>query len=175
MYTAVLRGREDRQVEQKRRRFNWFDGVVVLLVLGAAFLWFFVINRTEAVDETFAGNRAVYYVEVTNLLDHQTEQVQVGDTLQEGSQHLPIGRVVAVEIEPFELRVGDDYNQIISWQPVEERYTMVITVETQVDETPTAIMAEGEVVIRGGATLHFTGPGYAFSDAVILGWADRGE
>ncbi|MCL2843127.1 MAG: DUF4330 domain-containing protein [Oscillospiraceae bacterium] len=163
-------------MEQKRRRFNWFDGLVVLLVLGAAFLWFFVINRTEAVEEaTFAGDRAMYYVEVTNLTGYQAAQVEIGDALRDAAQHLPIGRVVEIDIRPFEIRTSDDQNQVILWQTVEDRYTMILTVETEVEETPAAIYAEGEVIIRGGTTLHFTGPGFAFSGGTILGWSERGE
>lgn len=163
-------------MEQKRRRFNWFDGLVVLLVLGAAFLWFFVINRTETVEEaTFQGNTAMYFVEVTNLTEDQISQVQKGVMIRDAAQHLPMGRVWDIEVEPFTMRASDDESQVISWQPVEGRYTMTLTIETQVEETPAAIFAEGESIVRGGATLHFTGPGFAFSNGTILGWAERGE
>ena len=51
---------------------------------------------------------------------------------------------------------------------------MILAIRTQVQVTEQNILAGGEHPIRGGATLHFTGPGYAFSNAVIL-TLERGE
>ena len=162
--------------EKKRFRFNWFDVAVVLLVLLAGAAWFFLFGRTQEVEATVAGEEgvAIYLIEVTNLTEEQAAVVSIGDSIQEGSQHIPIGRVVDIKHIPYEMRVDDDETQTIQFLEVPDRITMILTVETRVVETGSEILAEGEFAIRGGARLHFTGPGFAFGQSTVLGW-ERGE
>jgi len=160
--------------EKKRRLFNGFDVAVVLLIALGAFLWFFVINNTPVVEtETFAGDTAIYFIEVPEITPEQADAVQIGDNLLEGAQHIPIGRVVGIEISPFELRVECEETQTIRFDDVPTRVTMIISVETQVVETERDIFAEGQYSVKGGARIVFTGPGYAFGNAFVLGW-ERG-
>jgi len=156
--------------ERKRRLFNGFDVAVVLLVLGAAFLWFFVINRAPAVEETSFDGRGQYFIEVTNLTPDQIAAVEVGAALLEGSRHIPIGQVVAVTYSPFTLRVEDETDQSFRFEEVPGRYAMILTVETEVVETAGTLLAEGNFAIRGGQQINFTGPGFGFADAFVLGW-----
>ena len=158
-------------MQERKRLFSWFDIAVVAVVLLAAFAWFFVINRAPDVAPTFEGSQAVFYVEVTNLTPEQVASVQVGDWLQEGSQHIPIGRVADIETRPHVVRVEDAATQTISWEEVEDRLAMILTVETEVVETERDILAEGQFAIKGGLLFSFTGPGYGFTQAVVLGWA----
>jgi len=160
--------------EKRKRLFNGFDVAIVLLVIAAAFVWFFVINRAPEVEEASFDGKAIYFIEVPDLTLLQIAAVEIGDAVLEGARHLPIGHVAAVERRPHELRVDCEETQTISWDIVPGRYTMVVTVETEVVETPSAILAEGEFAIRGGAPISFTGPGFAFTNAWVLGW-ERGE
>lgn len=160
--------------ERKKRLFNGFDAAVVLLVLAAAFVWFFVLNRAPEVEETSFDGRAVYFIEVADLTPGQIAAVEIGAAVQEGARHLPIGHVVDINTRPHELRVEDEETQTISWDIVPGRYTMVLSIETEVVERANAILAEGEFAIRGGSPISFTGPGFAFTHAFVLGW-ERGD
>ena len=156
-------------MEEKRRFFSGFDLCVILLVVLAVTGWLWLNNRP--VDEdvlVFHGSPAIYYIEVNNITQEQASQVQVGDNLLEGARHFPIGEVIAIEVRPFEARVEDWTNETISFQVVPERYTMVLTVQTMVEETEQEVLTEGGVLIRGGRSINFTGPGYAFVGGVIL-------
>ena len=156
-------------MQQRKRAFSGFDVVVVLMVLLGVFAWFFVLNRAPQIEETFEGSRAVFYLEVSNQRRDRVDVVQINDRLLEGTQNLPIGRVIDIEIRPQEVRVDHDETQTIWWEEVEDRYVMILTIETEVRETDREVLAEGEFVIKGGSTIHFTGPGYAFSHGIILG------
>ncbi|MCL2588748.1 MAG: DUF4330 domain-containing protein [Oscillospiraceae bacterium] len=156
-------------MEQKRKLFSGFDIAVVALVILAALAWFFVINRAPAVEPQFEGGVVHYYMEVPNLTPTQAEAVQIGDALQHGARHIPIGRVVDVEIRPHLARVDDSETQTIHWQEVEGRVTLILTVATEVTETDRDVMAEGQFPIKGGVILPFTGPGFAFAQGIILG------
>ena len=157
-------------MEKKRRLFNGFDIAIALIVLLGALVWFFVINRAPEVEApTFADNRAVYWVEVTSLTAEQVASIQIGVNLLEGAQHIPIGRIIDIEVRPHEVRVNDNQTHTISFLPIPDRYTVVLTIETQVVETDREILAEGQHAIRGGSGLNFTGPGFAFGNGIILG------
>ena len=154
---------------EKKRRFSAFDIALVGLVIVAALAWFFVINRAPEVESRFEGSLVIYYVEVANLTPEQAAKVAVGDSLQEGSRHIPIGRVVQVETRPHRVRVDDEESRTIHWDEVEGRVTMTLAVETEVVETPQDVLAEGQFPIKGGLALNFTGPGFAFAQGIILG------
>jgi len=156
-------------MEKKKRLFSVFDVAVVLFVILAALVWVLILGRTPEVETTFAGSQARYFLEVQNLTALQAAEPQEGDLLQEGTRHLPIGQIVSVEISPHELRVDDHEAQTIQWEDAPNRYTIVITVETEVVETDGDILAKGEVAIKGGGLIHITGPGYAFANVVVLG------
>ena len=155
-------------MEKKRRPFSGFDVVVVALVVLAAGVWIWNSNRGVEEESAFYGDHAIYHIEVRELTREQAGQIQVGDLLQEGSRHLAIGQVISVSILPFETRVEDWETQTVFFDEVPERYTVIITMETLVEETDRAVLTEGGFAIRGGSSLNFTGPGYAFSGATIL-------
>lgn len=154
-------------MEQKKRSFSGFDVAVVVIVIAAALVWFFVINRTPQVEGVM-GDSATYYIEVQSLTREQVNMVQKGDLLLEGSRHLPIGEVLNVAVRPHEVQIHDHEAETIMWEDFPDRYTIILTVETEVTETEQEIRAGGEVLLRGGAGINFTGPGYAFSSGVIL-------
>ena len=159
-------------MQEKKRLFSGFDIAVVAIVVLAALAWFFVINREATVEVPTFDGRTTYYLEVMNLTSEQVALVSVGDALQENVRHMPIGTVIAIETMPQLMRVDDDETQTIRWEEAENRYTMILTVETEVRETAQEILAEGQVAIRGGQhPVHFAGPGYAFAFATILALA----
>jgi len=159
-------------MQEKQRWFSGFDVAVVLLVLVGVLVWLFVLNREPAVEQPTFEGRAVYRIEVTFQPIERLQAVQVGDWIQEGTQNLPIGEVIGIEIRPHRVWVDSDETQTIWWEEVEDRYDMILLIETDVRETEREIWAGGpggEHVIRGGSTIHFSGPGFAFSGATILG------
>ena len=156
-------------MDKKKRFFSAFDLCIILLVILAAGGWLWMNNRAVAEEDiVFHGSPAIYYIEVNNITREQVEQVRVGDNLLEGTRHLAIGQVIQIEVQNFEARVDDWPSQTISIQAVPERYTMILTVETMVEETEREVLTEGGVLIRGGRSISFNGPGYGFAGAVIL-------
>jgi len=161
-------------MQERKRLFSGFDVAVVGFVLLAAFAWFFILNRAPEVEPAFEGSQARYFIEVTNLTPEQVANVNVGDWLQEGSRHVPIGRVADIQTRPHLVRVEDDEARTISWVESPGRLAMILTVETEVRETDRDILAEGQYAIKGGEVFSFTGPGFGFTQAIVLGW-ERGE
>jgi len=156
-------------MERKKRAFSGLDVAVVVLVIAAALVWFFVLNRTPQMGGgSFSGDTITYYIEVQNLTREQVEAVQIGDLLQEGERHLPIGEVLAISVRPHEVQIHDHENERISWMEFPDRYAIILTVETRITETEQEVRAGGEVLLRSGTAMHFTGPGYAFIHGVIL-------
>ena len=95
-------------MNEKKRRFNGFDvAVVVTLLLIGGLAWLFLTDRAPAEEHAFIGDEVVYLVEVGHLQDWQVAQIQVGDRLQEGVRHNPIGEVIHIEVRPTEIHVTD--------------------------------------------------------------------
>ena len=153
----------------KKKWFNWFDVAVVcaVLLLGAA-AWLLFLRAPVAEETPFADGVATYVVEVTNLTPEQIETIEVGHWIRDGVRLTPIGHVVGIEQIPFTMRVEDYERQEVRFDPVAGRYTALLTIETPVVVTDRAILANGQFTLKGGATLHFIGPGFGFSNAVIL-------
>ena len=159
---------------QKKRFITGFDVAVVAFVLLAAFAWFFILNRPAEVAPAFETSQVNYFIEVANLTPEQVAAVSVGDHLQEGGQHVAMGRVVSIETVPHMVSLMNDETQTIHWAEVEGRVNMILTVETEVRVTERDILAEGQLSLKGGQLISFTGPGYGFTHAIVLGW-ERGE
>jgi len=162
-------------MEQKKRRFNWFDIAVVAVVLLGVSAWFF-LNRAPAqvTDASFEEGLAIYYIEVANLTPAQVRQVRVGDSLRDAGRNIPIGEVVRIETGPYLVSVTDTETRTVRWEPVEGRLTMTLTIEAEIDVTETDILVEGQFSVKGGHIFSFSGPGYGFASAAILG-LERGE
>ena len=155
----------------KKRKINGFDFFLIFaLILMMVAAWFFLFHRgADDSAPTFEGNVAFYYVEVTNLAPWQLAQVSEGDWVRDGVRLAPIGHVYSIETRPHELRIDNVEAGEIYFEEVPGFYTMVLTIQTSVTVTERDILAEGQFPIKGGATLHFVGPGFAFSNGIILG------
>ena len=174
-YIAGWREREGRHMEKRKRLFSGFDIAVVAVVVLGALAWFLVLGRDAPVAAPTFDGRTTYYIEVMSVTAEQIALVSIGDELQDGARHIPIGRVVAIDVQPHTLRVDDNETHTVSWGVVEDRYVMILTVETEVRETSRDILAEGQFAIKGGQhPLNFTGPGYAFAAGTILALAREG-
>jgi len=155
-------------MEKKRRAISGFDLFLILLALLAVAGWLWITNRPSDVEAVFYGSRATYLIELTDITQEQVDQVQVGDNLLEGARHLPIGQVVAIDVRPTEFWVPNWETQTNELQEVPDRFSMILTVETLVEEAAHEVLTEGGIVIRGGRSINFTGPGYAFAGGMIL-------
>lgn len=157
--------------EHKKRKINGFDIALILFaLLFMAAAWFFLRGGSdEAPADNFEGNVAYFYVEVISLTPEQIAQVNVGDWVQDGVRRAPIGHVYHIAYQPHEMRVDNFETGEIYFETTPGYYTMIVTIRTTVRVTDRDILAEGQFPIKGGATLHFIGPGFAFSDGIILG------
>lgn len=155
----------------KKRIFNGFD-VFLLLALVAVLVgtWFFFSNRgTDDTVPVFEDNIAFYYIEIPSLTPWQIEHVSEGDWLRDGVRLAPIGHVYRIDVRPHEVRIDDGESGEIYFEELPGFYTMTLTVQTRVSVTERDILAEGQFPIKGGATVHFVGPGFSFASAIILG------
>ena len=154
-------------MEEKRRRFSGFDlGVLVLVLLGAGvWLW---MGSSDGEETELSGEPVIYLIEVNNLTQEQIDPVQVGDLIQDAARFQEMGEIINIEVRNAEQQVNDWAARTIHFEEIPERYVMILTVETLVEETEQAILTEGGVIIRGGRVIDFVGPGYAFVGAVIL-------
>ena len=162
-------------MEQKRKRLNGFDIAVMAVILLGAAIWLFInLVPTQTGEAVLAEGQATYFIQVMNLTPAQAEQVQVGDRLLEAGRNIPIGEVVEIETRPHMISVADSEARLVRWEPVEGRVDIILSVEAEVEVTERDILVEGQFAIKGGRIFSFTGPGYGFASAAILGLEERG-
>ena len=158
-------------MEQKKRRFfSAFDVCLVLLIVLGAGVWLWLSSpAAEGEDMLFQGRPAIVRLEVAELTQEQVELAQIGDRLYDAARHdLFLGKIVDIEVHGFEVRVENWDSRVITIQEVPDRYTLILSIETEVEETEQSITTVDGIRLRGGRSINFIGPGYGYHGAIIL-------
>lgn len=157
--------------EKRKRKINAFDVcLIVLFMLVLAAGWFILFRGGgETIVTDLEGDTAIFFVEVTALTPEEKGQIEVGDWVRDGVRLFPIGYVRDITYLPHEMRIGNPETGEIYFEEVPGQYVMIVSIEANIRVTDRDILAEGQFPIKGGAPIHFVGPGFAFSNGIILG------
>ena len=78
-----------------------------------------------------------------------------------------MGTVVAVEAEPHKAVFADYKNGKYSEGEISELETVIITLEADVSETDSALIVDGNYVVRAGKEIAVKGQGYAGKGYIV--------
>lgn len=150
-------------------KLNFFDCAVIVLVILAGGVFYFLSSRSSAPDDPTASGAGTvrYTVELTGMRLEAAELVEVGDTLTEKTQKNTMGEAVSVEITPTEELTKDSINGVYRWVEVPERYTATIVVEAQATFTDNEIKTTGGQVVRAGESVRVNGDGWAGTGYIV--------
>ena len=114
---------------KKKHRFNLFDVLIIVLVIAvaAAVFWFF--NRDKGGTILAAGTKVTYQLEITNVPQEVAYSPRIGDYVKEGVRKVRLGKIVGVDVQPYEKLTRNLIDDTINLTPVPDRYTVVITCE----------------------------------------------
>lgn len=138
------------KAEQKRRfRFNWIDGIVLILIVAAAafFLWKFAVNAAGQ-EKTV---QITYQVQVEGLAPESCDEIakSLPASLVNGGEKLP-GKVIAVKQAPHLLTATDEDNNP-AWVADAYHKDLIFTIQADVSESGDMITAEvGDQEVRIG-------------------------
>ncbi|MFI3173593.1 MAG: DUF4330 domain-containing protein [Bacillota bacterium] len=149
---------------EKKKKCNWFDIAVVLLIIAVGVVGMMILNRSET-DVAAQGRTVRYQVELIDNFEGFTEFVEVGDELTENIYNKYLGKVVAVEAMPYLLKSENSDGENVLQSPVAGAETTLLTIEAPVTETEKDITINGGFVLKTGVSITVKGDG---------GYAGRG-
>lgn len=148
--------------------FNFFDIIIIVLVIALAmgFVWF--QKRGSASDDAAGGTQMVQYqVEITGITENTGDLITAGDTIVDKIKKQEMGKVVSSEIyamqkETVNMETGDTL-----YSDVPGQYSALITIETECSDTGSALVAASGYQVRVGTDVSILGPGYGGGGFVV--------
>jgi hypothetical protein len=114
----------------KKHRFNWIDGlvlvVVVLLIAGTCFKFLGMDPTAQLQDQV----DFTFDLRIEGVRQFTVDAIQVGDTIYDSTAKIALGTITNVEATPAETTI---YNPdgTLTKGILEDRYDVVVTVESQ--------------------------------------------
>jgi len=150
-------------VEEKKWKFNVFDIVIILVVLGLAFVAYQLTRHTKNVDTV----SQTYQVELQECPEGLSKNVIVGTKIADSVKNYEMGTITKVDVSPSlklgENRIDGGYNESV----VEGAEDIVLTVEAQVANSDTELRVASGYVIKAGKEAMVRGSGFAGKGYVI--------
>ncbi len=145
---------------KKRWKINFFDIVIIILViaLAAGFLYF-RSSRQAADDSTMVD--ITYELELNDLNENTQGMIKEGDVLIDKVKRFEIGEVQSVEFVPFERQVEDIENGQIVSSEVPDRVSARITLKVPCQDNGATLTADSGFEIRIGKSVSVLGAGYS--------------
>lgn len=142
-------------MEKKRRRPNWIDIALIVLIAAVA-LAAFLISRGEEQSVTIETVKRSYTIELSGLDPYAVDCVNVGDSVTDKVRNIPIGTVTAVETVPYTSAVTDKENLVIRQVEVPDKINLIVTVEADTTETSQQIATSSGYPIKVGSSVSCT-------------------
>lgn len=144
---------------EKKTKFNWFDCVVIALIVCAIFMLYQIFKR----DEVDATNMVQYTFELLDNEEGFVDRIQIGDVLTDNIDNKFMGTVVAVEKTDYAIITYDktEGNYAANEVPIDNRETAIVTVEAPVYDDGINIKVTSGFTIRSGLSVAPRGEDYA--------------
>lgn len=149
---------------EKKIKFNWFDGVIILLVVASIFVVYQVFNRQPA----SSGTTIQYTFELIENREGFSDLISVGDEIIDNIGNHYMGEVIAVEKTPHTIISYDKEIMVGYERVVGDKETTLITVETEIIDDGVDLKTPTGYLIRCGLSIavrgeDFAGRGYVLS------------
>ena len=141
--------------ENKKFKINFFDIVIVLIVLCVGVGFYLFTNK----DTTADTKKLTYVIELNKTTPGLENYIRIGD------DHM--GKVVDFETKPY-TRITPDYMSNVFRDSVDPTSNAVlITVEADVTESNSSFAVDGQFIVRAGTEIFVKGEGYAGEGYIV--------
>lgn len=153
-------------MKQTKKHPNFFDILIILLVLLVAVAAYFLSHRDGAAGKEIVTRSCT--IELMDLDTRMAETVAVGDTVMDNIKNYEIGTVTAVESYPYEVGVVDEAAGVTRQVVSPGRIVLLLTVECDTVETEKEINTVSGYTLRTGTSVsisagELTAAGYILS------------
>ena len=141
--------------ENKKFKINFFDIVIVLIVLCVG-VGFYLFTK-----------KLTYVIELNKTTPGLENHIRIGDDLTENTKNYHMGKVVDFETKPY-TRITPDYMSNVFRDSVDPTSnTVLITVEADVTESNSSFAVDGQFIVRAGTEIFVKGEGYAGEGYIV--------
>lgn len=149
--------------EKKKFKINFFDVIIILIVICVGAGLYIFTHRDTTVDT----KKLTYMIELNKTTPGLEDYIRVGDDLTENTKNYNMGKVVDFETVPY-TKLTPDYENNIFRDSVDPTCdTVRITVEANVTESASAYAVDGQFVVRAGTEIFVKGEGYAGEGYIV--------
>lgn len=153
-------------MENKRNKPRWkinvFDIVIIAaVVIAACALIYFWRASGNSSGPSLTTKPVHYSIELEGMLDGSAEKIKPGDTIIDGKKKMIMGTVVSVTVAPATTAVKDLETGDTLSSEVPDMETATVELVCDCSSNDTMIMAKSGYVVKVGAEVQATGPGYA--------------
>lgn len=153
-------------MKKTRKRPNFFDILIILLVLLVAVAAYFLSHRDGTQGKEVITRS--YTIELMDLDARMADTVAVGDQVTDNIKNYEIGTVTAVEAYPYEVGVVDEAAGVTRQVVMPGRIVLLLTVECDTVETEKEVNTVSGYTLRTGTSVsvsagELTAGGYILS------------
>lgn len=149
---------------KKKFKINFFDIVIILIIVCVGAGVYLFMNKDTAVSNT---KKLTYKIELTNTTPDLEDYIRIGDDLTENTKNYNMGKVVDFETIPYTKLTPDYENNMFADSVDPSHNTVLITVEANVTESASAYAVDGQFVVRAGTEIFVKGEGYAGEGYIV--------
>ena len=152
-----------------RLRLNLFDGIILILALGAGAFLMWRTLKPEPVDpgQIPAESMVRYTVRFLKWPEGSSTLIEQGDHLVDNIKKYEMGKVVSVQAEPAVTQVLDQENHRYVKAEIAGYEDILVTVEAPCTEDDENITVGGGYEVRAGQTAYIKGEGYMASGPIV--------
>ena len=147
----------------KKKHLNLIDIVLILLVLAVAAGAYLITHQ----DDTAEAIPCTYVIEAPGVSTENQNAAKPGDQVVDNIRNYVLGTVTEVKSVPYTMPVLNEQTDTVVNVPVEDKVTLLITVEVGVHMTDSRILTENEVIIRIGQELNFFAGGLHSKGTIV--------
>lgn len=153
--------------KQRRARFTFFDALILLVILAAAFVGWYLLrgrNAGASAEELPPVTSITYRIDVKKVREEYKNAAQTGDSVKEGTSNASIGTIINVTVLPYYEEVADEEAGMYSLPAYPNMYTVRLTIRADATLSGNKLMVDGKQIAVGQQyslqTAHFAGTGF---------------
>lgn len=155
----------DMEQKKPRKRLNFFDLLIVLLLLAVVAVAYLLSHDSTPTAKNIIPR--TYTVELPRLELGMKDYVSVGDTVTDNIKNYAIGTVTDIELQPSTNTVLDEEHEIFRQAVLNDRVTLVLTIEVDTVETDSAVDTLSGYTLRTGTSVSLTA-GQLYAAGTVL-------
>ncbi len=160
VYTKnIERVYEEVKEEKTKKKFNFLDIIIILVVLLIGCLGYYFLNRNDVVTQD--TQKVTYQVRTTESEPSVYDMIEENTDIYDSVKNYYIGKIVKKESVPSTREVLNEETGMYAIADVHEKVDIILTIEADAVINGKDITVGGAYVLKVGNAAYVKGKGYA--------------